>query len=330
MQANTALPIISTSSSLTHRDHWDHFLARWGYKRSSHRVQPGLYSIGSPDEKSPVFVTANYTLSFDALRSALDGVDGYILVLDTRGVNVWCAAGKGTFSTDELVAKVETTGLREIVKHRMLILPQLGASGVSAHEVKRRSHFKIEYGPVRASDLQEYLKNHRATAEMRKVDFPLGSRLALVPMEIVHFFLPFLAAFVLLWLLLNPLAGLGPLAAGLAGTILFPALLPWLPTRQFSLKGFFLGVLVALPFAIAALSWGGATQSWMRWIFALAFLSGIPAATAYLALNFTGSTPLTSPSQVQREMSRSIPVMAVMAGVSLLCLAALIVVRFTS
>ncbi len=328
MQTTSIVSITPTHSTLTRRDHWDHFLARWGYRRGSHRVQPGLYNLGNPDENSPVFVTANYTLSFDALRSALDGVDAYILVLNTRGINVWCAAGKGTFSTDELVDKIETTGLRSVVRHRQLILPQLGAPGVSAHEVKRRSHFKIEYGPVRASDLKEYLKTHQASVQMRKVEFPLVERLVLIPIEIVHFFLPFLIAFVLLWLLLGTLAAWGVLAAGLSGTFLFPILLPWLPTRQFSLKGFFLGALVALPFAILAFSWNGATQPWMSWVFALSFLSGISSVTAYLALNFTGATPITSQSAVQREMSRFMPWMAILGGVCLVSLAVLIIFKW--
>src|SRR3990170_3965571 len=100
---------------------------------------PGLYGLGNPTPDSPAFITANYTLSFDALRSALAGRDGYILVLDTEGINVWCAAGKGTFGTDELVGRVESTGLGVVVRHRRLILPQLGAPGVAAHEVARRS-----------------------------------------------------------------------------------------------------------------------------------------------------------------------------------------------
>ena len=73
------------TTPITFANHWDHFLALRGIKRGSHRAEPGLYAIGSPTADSPVFVTANYTLSFDALRSALAGIDGYIMVLDTRG-----------------------------------------------------------------------------------------------------------------------------------------------------------------------------------------------------------------------------------------------------
>nr|NIO11254.1 carbon monoxide dehydrogenase [Deltaproteobacteria bacterium] len=100
--AQTQPSIKSTTSVVTLANRWDHFLARWGIKRNQHLVEPGLYALGNPTKDSPVFVTANYTLSFDSLRSALVGIDGYIMVLDTKGINVWCAAGKGTFGTDEL------------------------------------------------------------------------------------------------------------------------------------------------------------------------------------------------------------------------------------
>ncbi len=91
--------IRTTDSTITFANRLDHFLARWGVNRGGHRVEPGLYRLGSPGPDSPVFASANYTLSFDALRAALGGVDAYILVLDTKGINVWCAAGKGTFGT---------------------------------------------------------------------------------------------------------------------------------------------------------------------------------------------------------------------------------------
>ena len=166
-----------TTSTLTLANRWDHWLARWGVDRSGHRVAPGLYALGNPTPDSPVFVTANYTLSFDALRSELVGVDGHILVLDTKGINVWCAAGKGTFGTEELVHRIEVSQLRGLVAHRTLILPQLGAPGIAAHEVKQRSGFKVEYGPVRAADLPAYLQTHQASPEMRQVLFPLVDRL---------------------------------------------------------------------------------------------------------------------------------------------------------
>ncbi|MBN1936990.1 MAG: carbon monoxide dehydrogenase [Anaerolineae bacterium] len=304
-----------TTSKLARADRWDHILARWGVRRGGHRVEPGLYALGQPTPDSPVFVTANYTLSFDALRSALPNIDGYILVLDTKGINVWCAAGKGTFGTDEIVHRVEVTGLAGTVNHRTLILPQLGAPGVSAHEVRRRSGFKVEYGPVRAQDLTEYLKTHQATPEMRQVRFDLRDRMTLVPVELVHLFLPMTLAALALWLLAGPLAALGAAAAVLAGAALFPILLPLLPTRQFSSKGFILGGVVALVFALLAWIDNGGLPLWRRIGWSLAYLLAMPPVTAFLALNFTGSTTFTSKTGVRCEMKAYIPAMVWTFGI---------------
>jgi hypothetical protein len=314
------------SSTITRADRWDHLLARCGVNRSGHRVKPGLYALGTPSAGSPVFVTANYTLSFDALRSALKGIDGYVLVLDTDGINVWCAAGKGTFGTDELVRRVEATNLREVVHHRKLILPQLGAPGVAAHEVKRRCGFAIEYGPVRAADLPQYLKTHRATPEMRRVSFSLRDRLVLVPVEIVHGLLPIAIAAAVLYLLGGWLSAAAAVAAILAGLVLFPILLPWLPTRGFSSKGFVLGGLVAMPFGAAAVLGHPGAPWWRLVIAALSYLLAMPPVTAFLALNFTGSTTFTSRTGVRREIFTYVPVMAGMfaAGLVLTVVAPLV------
>ena len=93
----------------------------------NYRVEPGLYAVGQPDPQSPVLVSANYKLSFDRLRCRLAGLSVWILVIDTNGINVWCAAGKGTFGADEIVRCVESSRLSEVVAHRTLIVPQLGA-----------------------------------------------------------------------------------------------------------------------------------------------------------------------------------------------------------
>ncbi len=316
-----------TTSTLTRADHWDHILARLGVNRMGHRVEPGLYALGSPTADSPVFVTANYTLSFDALRSALDGVDGYILVLDTKGINVWCAAGKGTFGTDELVHRIEATTLQDIVNHRTLIVPQLGAPGIAAHEVKKRSGFRVRYGPVRAADLPEYLKTNKATPEMRRVRFGLLDRMVLIPVDVVYSFRYMVIGAVAMFFLGGGLASAAVVAAILAGTALFPILLPWIPTRSFSSKGFVLGGIVALPFALVAFLGDPGAVWWSRVGGALIYLLFVPPVTAYLALNFTGASTFTSRSGVRREMFAYIPAMAWTFGSGLVLTVALFLIR---
>ena len=315
------------SSQLEWRDHWGAIKARWGVGRMDYAIDPGLYALAAPDEESPVLVSANYKMSFDKLRSALPGRNLWILVLDTKGINVWCAAGKGTFGTEELAGRIESSGLREIVSHRSLILPQLGAPGVAAHTVKKLSGFGVRYGPIEAGDLPAYLDaGCRATEAMRLKGFTLKERAVLIPVELVEAMKPSLIIAPILFLL----AGIGGpdgfwanaavhgsfaviafFSAVVAGTILNPLLLPYLPGRAFSTKGLWLGAAVALIILLASQRYD--LSMWAGRLASLAWLLIIPAVTAYLAMNFTGCSTYTSPSGVNREMRWALPLEIVMA-----------------
>jgi len=331
-------------TALSRRDRLGAVRARWGVGRMRYRVRPGLYAVGAPRADSPVLVSANYKLSFDHLRRALGGRDAWILVLDTRGINVWCAAGKGTFGTDEIVRRVQGASLGNVVSHRTLIVPQLGAPGVSAHEVRRRCGFRVVYGPVRAADLPAFLDDGlKASPQMRRVRFDLRDRVILVPVEVVtggKFALLVAAGFLLL-------GGLGPhgyslgavrlvglsaaalaLGAFLGGAILGPTLLPWLPGRALSLKGAVLGLILAA--AVAAIGWlgpglglglglgpepgPGPAGSWLH---LAAWGLMIPAVTSFVVMNFTGATTYTSLSGVLREMRIAVPAQIVVGALGL-------------
>jgi len=319
------------ASTLQWRDRWGSFKARWGVGRMDYTIDPGLYALGNPDRQSPVLVSANYKMSFDRLRSALPGRDVWILVLDTKGINVWCAAGKGTFGTEELVRRIEATHLKEIVGHHDLILPQLGAPGVAAHTVKKRSGFAVHYGPIMAEDLPAYLDaGRKAEPGMRIMGFPLKERAVLIPVELVEALKPSLIIAPLL-LLSGGIGGPGGfwqnvlqdglfaalafLSAVLAGTVLTPLLLPYLPGRAFSTKGLWLGAAVAL---VVLVPRGGDLSLWTARLGSLAWLLIIPAVIAYLAMNFTGCSTYTSHSGVTREMRWALPLEALMGGAGLL------------
>lgn len=309
------------SSELKWRDRWGAIKARWGVGRMDYSIDPGLYALGAPDRESPVLVSANYKMSFDALRSALSGRNLWILVLDTKGINVWCAAGKGTFGTEELVDRIASSGLKEVVSHRSLILPQLGAPGVAAHTVKKLSGFGVRYGPIKAADLPAYIDaGFKATSTMRLKTFPIKERAVLIPVELVEAVKPSLIIAPALFLL----AGLGGPAgfwanaaaygsfaviaffsAVVAGTVLNPLLLPYLPGRAFSTKGLWLGAAVAL-IVLLALERDDLSM-WAGRFGSLAWLLIIPAVTAYLAMNFTGCSTYTSLSGVNREMRWALP-----------------------
>lgn len=319
-------PLPKVCTTLSAADVFGSWKARWSIGRMDYKVEPGLYGVGSPTDRSPVLVTANYKMTFDRLRRELPGVDTWILVLDTKGINVWCAAGKGTFGTEELVRRIAETNLKHVVSHRNLILPQLGAVGVAAHEVAKQSGFKVTYGPVRAEDLKAFLAaGMKATPQMRTVRFPLWDRLVLTPMELVGSLKPTMIVFGVLFLL-NAIGfghyGLMDAAAWLGaiitGCVLTPVLLPWIPGRAFSFKGFLLGLLWAAGTVwLAGLVPPMAVESWLK---AAAYLLVLPSLSAYGAMNFTGSSTFTSMSGVDREMRAALPLMlaATALGVVLL------------
>ena len=62
----------------------------------------GLLRIGRPDRDSPVFLTCNFRLSVERVRRALAGLDAYLLVANSRGVNVWCAATGGLLTNHDV------------------------------------------------------------------------------------------------------------------------------------------------------------------------------------------------------------------------------------
>jgi len=290
---------------------------RWGINRMHYTVAAGLYAVGQPGSQSPVLVSANYKLTFDQLRRELAGRDVWLLLLETFGINVWCAAGKGTFGTLELINRINRTGLPTLVAHRTLIVPQLGAPGIAAHEVKKATGFKVHYGPIRAEDLPEFLdRGMEVTPAMRRARFNLRDRLVLIPVEVVQAWKPTLIICLLIVVVcalavrdfrffsLLPV-GLPPtvlyLVALLAGSVVTPILLPWIPGRAFSLKGAQVGLLSAI---LAALVMGSTWK--VADLVALLFV--VPAITAYFALNFTGCTTFTSLSGVEKEMRIALPV----------------------
>jgi acetyl-CoA decarbonylase/synthase complex subunit gamma len=220
----------------------------------------------------------------------------------------------------ELVGRIESSGLAKMISHRELILPQLAGPGVAAHDVKKLSGFKVIYGPIRAKDLPAFLDDGlKATPEMRLKTFSTWERTALIPIELAQA----LRAGVIIILVLFLLSFVGRLGQGwanalshglfsalailtaiLAGAVLTPVLLPWLPGRAFSLKGLSVGLVAA--FILMAFRWG----DWIGWTGRLeivAWLLLIPTLSAYLAMNFTGASTYTSLSGVKKEMRWALP-----------------------
>ncbi len=330
--ATSAGTVLRISPEWSRRDYWGMIRSRTSAFRMNYSVAPGLYAIGDPAKESDVIVTANYKLTFDIVRRALKGMHAWVLVLDTKSINVWCAAGKGTFGTEELVMRIRDARLESVVSHRRVILPQLGAVGVNAGEVQKQTGFRVSYGPVRAGDIPAYVKaGYKKTKEMSTVDFPLLDRLVLTPMELNPAMkkYPWFAAIVLLLFGLEPhgilfrnawSGGWPFLLFGLlsvfAGAFVTPMLLPFVPFRSFALKGWLMGLLTMLAVVplVGSRIYSHTLLSAASWLF-------FPAVTSYVALQFTGSTTFTGISGVNKELKLGIPVylgIAVISGLMLI------------
>jgi hypothetical protein len=258
-------------------------------------------------------------LTFDELRNSLKTVSAWILVLDTRGINVWCAAGKNLFSTAELIERVNCSDLNKVISHKQLILPQLAATGVAAHAVKKALGFKVIYGPVHARDIPKFLANELTSEPaMRTVTFSFFERVVLIPVELAHLPKPSF------WILLGAfvVSGIGThvfsfsaawvrgimlaVAYGtgiLAGAVVTPTLLPWIPGKSFAVKGAIIGAISGVGTVLFF-------RNDLGLLAALALMLCTTAVGSYLAMNFTGSTPFTSPSGVEKEMRKAIPLQA--------------------
>ena len=251
---------------------------------------PGLREVGRPDRSSPVLVTCNFSLTVRKVIRTLerDGIDAWLVVAPTRGINVWCAAGGGHFTADAVVSILETSAVAERVDHRRLILPQLAATGINIWSLKERTGWKPRFGPLRIEDLASYLERGKplTTPAERRVHFPLQDRLVmgtnLAFASLVFFVLPIAVASIWLsgfwWrsiLLIFLLAVLGSL---------FVFRLPGKPGLQ---KGLSLGAIVVTVFVVVAQVWwemsSSSTIAWGGWILFL---------TAYLGYDLPSWSPL--------------------------------------
>lgn len=306
--------IPQVETTLNWRDYLGTIKVRWGIGRDAYAVKPGLYKVGSPNRDSDVLVTANYKLSFDTLRKNLVGLDVWILVVDTKGVNVWCAAGKGNFSTKVVVNGLKEASLEHFVDHRRLILPQLSATGVAAYKVKEQSGFRVIFGPVLAKDIKPFIEaGYKATPAMREMKFPFTERAKLIPVDFMYGKYKLLLALITVFLL-SGLDRTGLLfakmvqtgwipaihifSAYLAGIVLAPLMLPLVPFKPFALKGAFWGMVVTallnlmLPLSTIELIGIGLINT---------------SIASFTMMNFTGSSTYTSLSGVKKEMKWAIP-----------------------
>lgn len=274
-------------------------------------MEPGLYIYGNPSNKSPVLVTANYQLTVGLVSSALQNQEVYLLVADSLGENVWCAARGDKFGNREVAEVIKATRIEELVVHKNLILPQLSAGGVNHQELKSKLGWKGKFGPIYARDIPKYLETGKKTEAQRTVTFALKER---IEMAIQQSF--FLSKFFFFWIFLVGIAGkfiLPTVSLFNTAILLFPLLwivyivfafiFPFFPTESFLKRGILYGVLLIIPFAgIGAFL--GSIITIGQWV-----VLGLILGT-FLGMDYSGASPISKPTEIDNEY----PTMIILLG----------------
>jgi acetyl-CoA decarbonylase/synthase complex subunit gamma len=259
--------------------------------RRTYAVAPGLYYTGDHyDPEAPLLVTANYHLTVFLVTRRVRAANARLLVIDTDGINVWCAAGKGRFGNHEITRQLDRYP-RDLLSTRprlRLILPKFGMSGVDLRALRQQGLRPI-VGPLYAKDLPAYLaspplKNRQLTA--------LSALLA--------------AAVSLLALPLGAPVQLGMIGVIAALATAYPLLFPLIPGRRFAVKGLLLGLLASA--VLLAVSWIR-DESLLSVLFVVPFTL---AAGILIGLEFTGNSAVSNYSRVKREIVVFLPIGALL------------------
>lgn len=277
------------------------------FKKNPYSVMPGLYFTGDTyDKNTPLVVTCNFLSTIVLLCRNISPLNVRMLIVDTNGINVWCSAGKGKFSSQEILNKLNMYE-RSIITDSdeiELIIPKLSLSGVKLSELKR-NNVRPVIGPVYANKLKQYLEHppYKDCAS-DTVIFGIKARAYTVVPTVVQFSKYIILMAILLFIFDN-LFKTGfhwqVMPIGVAISFFYPLLFPWLADRSFAIKGISLAFLLSL-FIIFLYTRGGI--SLFLAIFYAAFIFG---TSIFLALSYTGNSPVSNYSKVKKEIVTFLP-----------------------
>lgn len=257
-------------------------------------TETGLRVVGEPGPEAPVLLTCNFDLTVRRVLRALEGLDCYLLVANSKGINVWCAAGGGILNAHSVISVLRTSGIAGRVAHRRLILPQLAAPGVDVQRVENETGWHCAFGPVYAGDIPAYLAaGGLKTDKMRRAHFPLADRLQMAVMWTTP--MSILAGIPVAVFSPGSLPGVLGLIWGFTLFLyaFYPQVERWVPGPVGLVKTVLLGLLGAA--AVLALGLGPAAWAVGR---AVGWSAGILAVALVLGFDLEGTSPLQAGATV--------------------------------
>lgn len=123
-------------------------------------VEAKLYTIGgTPNEKSPVLVTTNFSLTYFTVEPEIinSKIPCYLIVADAEGMSVLTAWAAEKFTSESVWAMMQKIEIDKKVAHRKIIIP--GYVTVMSGKLADLSGWEVLVGPREASGLPAFLKN---------------------------------------------------------------------------------------------------------------------------------------------------------------------------
>ncbi|HOV89222.1 MAG TPA: acetyl-CoA decarbonylase/synthase complex subunit gamma [Syntrophorhabdaceae bacterium] len=122
-------------------------------------TQEGIYPINNPDDRSPVLVTCNFSLTYFIVSSEIENsrVPSWLCIMDTEGLSVMTAWAAGKFVGDLVGAFIKKCGISERISHRKVIIPGYAATILGDME-EELPGWEIMVGPREAAHIPAYLK----------------------------------------------------------------------------------------------------------------------------------------------------------------------------
>jgi len=122
-------------------------------------VEPGLRTIGTPDENSPVLMTSNFALTYYTVEQDIEsaGKSAYLLVVDSEGTAIDSGVAGRKLTADTVADAIKESKVEEKVKHRKLIIP--GKAARISGEIEELSNWEVLVGPQDSSGIPKYLQD---------------------------------------------------------------------------------------------------------------------------------------------------------------------------
>ena len=121
-------------------------------------VEAKLYAVGSVNEKSPLLVTTNFSLTYYTVQGDVEAsrIPCFIGVIDTEGTSVLTAWASEKLTVEKVVKFLNSEEVKDRISHNKVVVP--GYVAVMSGKLEDESGWQVLVGPRESSGIPKYLK----------------------------------------------------------------------------------------------------------------------------------------------------------------------------